>query len=88
MSDLESAGSSPFPARSTETVRIDSVAEAYAYFTAWPPPNGSWEHVGQVFAPGPEVPKIISTVRAPDGQTAVVRFASRCVPLISWGRHW
>jgi hypothetical protein len=77
VSDLEGAGSSPFPEWRTETVRIDSVAEAYAYFTAWPPPEGAWEHVGQLFAPGPAGPEDHLTVRAPDGQTAVVRFAIR-----------
>jgi hypothetical protein len=77
VSDVEGAGSSPFPERGTETVRIDSVAEAYAYFTAWPPPDGPWEHVGQRFAPGPAGPEDHLTVRAPDGQSAVVRFAIR-----------
>jgi hypothetical protein len=77
VSDVEGAGSSPFPERGTETVRIDSVAEAYAYFTAWPPPDGPWEHVGQLFAPGPAGPEDHLTVRAPDGQSAVVRFAIR-----------
>jgi hypothetical protein len=77
VSDLEAAGASPFPERGTETVRIDSVAEAYAYFTAWPPPSGPWEHVGQILAPGPAGPEDHLTVRAPDGQTAVVRFAIR-----------
>src|SRR5215210_9443615 len=62
--ELEGARSSPFPERGTETVRIDSVAEAYAYFTAWPPPDGQWEHVGQVFAPGPAGPEDHLTVRA------------------------
>ena len=77
MSDLEGGRSSLFPERATETVRIDSVAEAYAYFTAWPPPDGAWEHVGQVLAPGPSGPEDHLTVRAPDGQMAVVRFAIR-----------
>jgi hypothetical protein len=77
VSDLEGAESSPFPERGTETVRIDSVAEAYAYFTAWPPPSGPWKHVGQVLAPGPAGPEDHLTVLAPDGQTAVVRFAIR-----------
>jgi hypothetical protein len=75
VSDLKSAGSWPFPDRGVETVRIDSVAEAYAYFTAWPPSDGPWEHVGQVFAPGAAGPEDHFTVRAPDGQTTVVRFA-------------
>jgi hypothetical protein len=77
VSDPEAAGASPFPQRGTETVRIDSIAEAYAYFTAWPPSSGPWEHVGQVFAPGPAGPEDHLTVCAPDGQTAVVRFAIR-----------
>jgi hypothetical protein len=77
VSDLKGAEASPFPERGMETVRIDSVAEAYAYFTAWPPPDGPWEHVGQVLAPGPAGPEDHLTVRAPDGQTAVVRFAIR-----------
>jgi hypothetical protein len=77
VSDLKGAVSSPFPERGTETVRIDSVAEAYSYFTAWPPPDGPWEHVSQVLAPGPSGPEDHLTVRAPDGQTAVVRFAIR-----------
>ena len=75
MSEFKGGGPSPFPERGVETVRIDSVAEAYAYFTAWPPSDGPWEHVGQVFAPGPAGPEDHLTVRAPDGQTAVVRFA-------------
>ena len=74
---VDGAGASPFPERGTETVRIDSVAEAYAYFTAWPPPDGAWEHVGQVFAPGPTGPEDHLTVRGPDGQPVVVRFAIR-----------
>jgi hypothetical protein len=77
VSDCQGAGASPFPERAAETVRIDSVAEAYAYFIAWPPPDGAWEHVGQVFAPGPAGPEDHLTVRAPDGQMAVVRFAIR-----------
>jgi hypothetical protein len=75
VSEFKGGGSLPFPERSLETVRIDSVAEAHAYFTAWPPSNGSWEHIGQLFAPGSAGPEDHLTVRAPDGQTTVVRFA-------------
>ena len=49
--------------------------------------DGPWEHVGQVFAPGAAGPEDHLTVRAPDGQTAVVRFAVRSF-FSSPGRRW
>jgi hypothetical protein len=65
----------PFPPRETATVRVDSVAEEYAYLTAWPPGDGSWERVGQMQVPATDGPEDHLTVRAPDGGTAVVRIA-------------
>ena len=73
----EGVAVSPFPARTTETVRVDSVAEEYAFLTAWPLPHGPWERVGQTLAPGPAGPEDHLTVRGPGGETAVVRFALR-----------
>ena len=65
----------PFLPRQSGTVRVDGVAEEYAYLTAWPPRDGRWERMGQVLAPGPEGPEDHIPVRAPDGTVAVVRFA-------------
>lgn len=69
------ATASPFPPHDAPTVRVDSVAEEYAYLTAWPPAGGSWQRTGQLLVPGPDGPEDHVTVRAPDGTTAVVRFA-------------
>ena len=66
---------SPFPPRVAPTVRVDTIAEEHAYLTAWPPADGPWQRVGQMLVPGSEGPEDHITVRAPDGTTAVVRFA-------------
>jgi hypothetical protein len=66
----------PFPPRATSTVRVDSPAEEDAYLAAWPPEGGVWERTGQVLMPGTEGAEDHITVRAPDGTTAVVRFAA------------
>jgi hypothetical protein len=66
---------SPFPARDTPTVRVDGVAEEYAYLAAWPHASGAWERAGQMLVPGADGPEDHITVRAPDGTLAVVRFA-------------
>jgi hypothetical protein len=68
-------GASTFPAREAPTVRVDSIAEEYAYLSAWPPADGVWERVGQMLVPGPNGPEHHITVRAPDGTVSVVRFA-------------
>ncbi len=73
----EVAAASPFPPRQTDSVRVDSVAEEYAYLTAWPLPDGAWERVSQTLAPGPAGPEDHLTVRGTNGETAVVRFAIR-----------
>jgi hypothetical protein len=73
----ESQAASPFPPRAAETIRVDSVAEEYAYLTAWPPPDGPWQHVSQVLAPGRNGPEDHLTVRDASGETGVVRFAVR-----------
>jgi hypothetical protein len=65
----------PFPPRDTPTVRVDSIAEEFAYLAAWPPLDGVWERVGQILVPGTDGPEDHVTVRAPDGTTSVVRFA-------------
>ena len=72
---MTDATRSPFPPRDTPTVRVDSIAEEFAYLTAWPPVGGPWERVGQMLVPGPDGPEDHVTVRAPDGTAAVVRFA-------------
>jgi hypothetical protein len=72
-----SDAASPFPPRETPTVRVDSIAEEYAYLAAWPPADGPWERVGQMQMPGPDGPEEHLTVRSPDGAIAVVRFAVR-----------
>ena len=64
-----------FPPRERATVRVDSVAEEDAYLAAWPPGEDPWQWVGRVQTPGRDGPEDHVTVRAPDGTTAVVRFA-------------
>jgi len=73
----DGAAASPFPTRQMETVRVDSVGEEYAYLIAWPLPDGAWERVGQVLAPGAAGPEDHLTVRGVNGETAVVRFVMR-----------
>jgi hypothetical protein len=71
----DTATASPFPPRDLPTLRVDSVAEAYAYLAAWPPASGSWQRTGQMLVPGGDGPEDHLTVRAPDGTSAVLRFA-------------
>lgn len=66
---------SPFPPRALPTVRVDGVAETYAYLAAWPAPAGPWQRAGQLLVPGGDGPEDHLTVRAPDGTAAVLRFA-------------
>ena len=65
----------PFPPRDAPTVRVDGVAEEYAFLAAWPPAAGPWQRAGQMLVPGPGGPEDHVAVRGPDGTTAVVRFA-------------
>ena len=71
----EAVGASPFPPRDLPTLRIDSVAEAYAYLAAWPAPSGPWQVAGQMLVPGNNGLEDHLTVRAPDGTPVVLRFA-------------
>ena len=66
---------SPFPPRALPTVRVDGVGETYAYLAAWPSPSGPWQPAGQLLVSGSDGPEDHLTVRAPDGTTAVLRFA-------------
>lgn len=66
---------SPFPPREIPAVRVDSIAEEHAYLSAWPPPDGPWERVGQMLIRGTDGPEDHVTARAPDGTTAVIRFS-------------
>lgn len=52
----------PFPARATEAYRVDSVAEEYAFFQAYPPPSGEWEIVSQTLRMRAEAPQDHITV--------------------------
>lgn len=71
----DNPSTSPFPPRDAPTVRVDTIAEEYAYLAAWPPAAGPWQRTGQTLVPGPDGPEDHVAVRAPDGTTAVVRFA-------------
>jgi hypothetical protein len=64
-----------FPRRTMPTIRVDSVAETSAYLAAWPADTGPWRSAGHLLAPGGDGPEDLLTVRAPDGTTAVLRFA-------------
>ena len=66
---------SPFPRRSGPTVRVDSVAEEYAYIAAYPGAGGPWEVVRQDLARLAEGPVDRLLVRAPAGDEAEVHFA-------------
>jgi len=66
-------GGSPFPARSTPAVRVDSVVEEQAFLAAYPSPDGPWQVVGQLLVTGGG-PEDHVRLRSPAGDEAVVRF--------------
>jgi hypothetical protein len=60
----EPATQHPFPPRTVETYRADSVAEEHAFLQAYPPAGGEWELVSQTLRFWREAPQDHLTVRA------------------------
>lgn len=68
----ETPGSLPFPPRTAETYRADSVEEEYAFLHAYAPPTGAWEVVSQMLRTRGDAPRDELTVRAePFGEVTV-----------------
>lgn len=68
----EDAAHLPFPPRTVETYRVDSVAEEYALLHAYPPATGAWEIVSQTLRFRSNAPRDHVTVRAaPFGEVTV-----------------
>lgn len=62
----------PFPPRTVETYRADSVAEEYAFLETYPPPESAWEVVSQMIRTRDEASQDLVTVRAePFGEVTV-----------------
>lgn len=64
----------PFPPRTTETVRVDSVVEERAYIAAYPPPAGPWQVTSQMLVTPRDRPEDHLTLSAADGTLAIIRF--------------
>jgi hypothetical protein len=64
----------PFPPRTADTYRVDSVAEEYAFFQAYPPAGGAWEIVSQTLRLRADAPQDHITVRHPDHGEVTVPF--------------
>jgi hypothetical protein len=68
----ETPGTLPFPPRTADTYRADSVEEEYAFLHAYAPPAGDWEVVSQMLKTRAESPRDEITVRAePFGEVTV-----------------
>jgi hypothetical protein len=65
----------PFPPRALPTVRVDSVAEEYAFLAAYPAPSGPWRIAGQALFVGPDGPEDHLRLEAPGGESGVLRVA-------------
>jgi hypothetical protein len=60
----EAGAALPFPPRTVDTYRADSVAEEHAFLQAYPPVTGAWELVSQTLRFRAEAPQDHLTVRA------------------------
>lgn len=70
----ETAAELPFPPRTAETYRVDSVAEEHAFLQAYPPDGGAWELVSQTLRFRREAPQDHLTVRAEGHDDVTVPF--------------
>ena len=71
---MPTAPATPFPPRTTGTVRVDSVVEERAYVGAYPPADGPWQVVSQVLVKAGERSEDHLTLRSAAGRETVVRF--------------
>ncbi len=70
--DPEPTEALPFPPRTVDTYRADSVEEEHAFLHAYAPPSGAWEVVSQTLRTRSESPRDEITVRAePFGEVTV-----------------